>query len=53
MARIIKCPKCGTDISDTYEPADPSVGIMCGGWFCDACDEVVVDNEDDYDLDLP
>lgn len=31
------CPKCHEDISDTYEPADPSVGIMSGGWYCDTC----------------
>jgi hypothetical protein len=33
----VNCPKCGADISDTYEPDDWSVGIV-GGWFCDACD---------------
>lgn len=26
------CPSCDADISDTYEPADPSVGILSGGW---------------------
>lgn len=35
------CPKCDADISDTYEGADPSVGIMCGGYYCDACDTAV------------
>lgn len=42
------CPKCDADISDTYEPGDPSVGIS-GGWYCDACDlgvgEYEVDRE--------
>lgn len=44
MARIIECPKCGADISDTYEPDDPSVGIV-GGWYCDACDLGVGDED--------
>jgi len=41
----IHCPKCAADISDTYEAADPSVGIMCGGYYCDACDLGVADHE--------
>jgi hypothetical protein len=45
MARICECPKCGQDIGDTYEEADPSVGIMLGGWFCDACDLAVPDED--------
>ena len=48
MARVMECPHCGTDISDTYELADPSIGIEVGGWFCDVCDLVVYD--DGYDL---
>lgn len=48
--RSRECPKCGADISDTYEGSDPSVGIMSGGWWCDACEIVVVDDgDDDYD----
>lgn len=47
MARICECPKCGDDISDTYEPADISVGIMGSGWYCDQCDVVVPDDRDD------
>lgn len=50
--RLVECPKCGADISDTYEGYDPSVGIMCGSWYCAACDEAVPDedgpDEDDY-----
>jgi hypothetical protein len=42
----MNCPKCDVDISDTYEPDDPSVGI-CGGYYCDACDLAV--GEDDYE----
>ena len=43
----MNCPKCDADISETYEPADFSVGIMSGGYFCDACDLAV--GEDDYE----
>lgn len=44
--RSKECPKCGQDISETYEGYDPSVGIMNGGWYCDACDLAVL--EEDY-----
>lgn len=40
----IRCPKCDEDISDSYEPDDPSVGIV-GGWFCETCDMVVPEHE--------
>lgn len=55
MARIVECPKCGEDISDTYEGADPSVGIMMGGWYCDACDHPVGDEDgpEPHDDDVP
>ena len=33
----MNCPKCGTDVTDTFEPDDYSCGIV-GGWYCDACD---------------
>lgn len=36
----MNCPKCDADISDTYEPNDPSCGIN-EGWYCDACDHAV------------
>lgn len=42
---MCECPKCGADISDSYEPDDWSVGIV-GGYYCDACDLAV--GEDDY-----
>ena len=45
----VHCPKCDADISDTFEPADPSVGIMTGGWFCDTCDESVGEHEIERD----
>jgi len=34
---MVYCPKCSADISDTYEGADPSVGIEAG-FYCGACD---------------
>ena len=43
MARTKECPKCGVDISDSYESAEPDVGIMGSGWYCDACDLPVED----------
>lgn len=49
MSKRMNCPKCDADISDSYEGAEPDVGIMSGGWFCDACDLIV--SESDYDLD--
>lgn len=49
MARTCECPKCGADISDSYESYDPSVGIMASGWYCEACEEPVLDDEDDND----
>lgn len=48
--RVRYCPKCDADISDTYEGYDPSVGIMSGGWYCEACD-LPVPEEDDYQED--
>lgn len=50
--RIVECPKCGTDISDTFQAAEPDVGVTNGSWFCDACDVVVEQESDDDDSDL-
>lgn len=48
--RTRECPKCGADISDSYQEYDPDVGIMSGGWWCESCDLVVPDeDEPDYD----
>lgn len=47
MSRPRECPKCGQDISDSYESADPSVGIFGSGWYCDVCDEFVDDDSED------
>ncbi len=44
----MNCPKCDIDISDTYQGAEPDVGIMSGGWYCDACDLAVADDEREY-----
>ena len=40
----MECPKCGADVTDTYEPDDHSVGIV-GGWYCDACDLGIGEHE--------
>lgn len=50
--RHVECPKCGTDISDTFQPAEPDVGVMNGGWFCDACEVVVEQESEDDDPDI-
>ncbi len=47
MARSIDCPKCQADISDSYQGAEPDVGINAG-WYCDACD-LAVSDEDGYE----
>jgi hypothetical protein len=56
MAKFMECPNCGGDISDTYQPPDPEVGIENGGWFCDPCDLFVQeepwpDDDEPYDRD--
>lgn len=37
MPRSCECPKCGADVSDSYEADDWSCGITAG-WYCSACD---------------
>lgn len=51
----VNCPKCDADVSDSYERADFSVGIMSGGWYCDACDLGIGENEvlSDEDCAIP
>lgn len=53
MPRIFECPKCGVDISDTYQNDEPDVGV-CAGWFCDACNEGfgVEDSPEPHDDDV-
>jgi hypothetical protein len=50
VSKFCECPKCGADISDTYQEDDPDVGIVSAGWYCEACDLTVYDegNEHDY-----
>jgi hypothetical protein len=42
--RSKECPKCGEDISDSYQGPEPDVGIM-GGWYCDKCDLAIADED--------
>lgn len=47
------CPKCKTDITESYEPDDWSVGIV-GGYYCDACDlGVGEDTREPIEGDVP
>ena len=39
------CPKCDADVSDSYQAAEPDVGIMSSGYYCDACD-LAIDSDD-------
>ena len=38
------CPKCGADVTDTYEPDDYSVGVTAG-WYCDGCELGIGEHE--------
>lgn len=50
----MNCPKCGADISDTFQEAEPDVGIMSAGYFCDACNEgFVAEDREPLDDDVP
>lgn len=42
----MNCSKCGADISDSYQPDEPDVGIS-GGWYCHVCDLAIGDSEID------
>lgn len=46
--RTKECPKCGQDISESYEGYDPSVGIMSVGWYCETCDLGIIDDDDGF-----
>lgn len=50
MSRSCECPKCGDDIGDTYISAEPDVGIMASGWYCDRCETWVDDDDDGSDF---
>lgn len=43
------CPRCEADISDTYEGADPDVGINSSGWTCETCNLFVEQDDQDND----
>jgi len=47
MARCKECPKCGQDISDSYESWDPDCGIFAG-WYCESCN-IGYPDEDETD----
>lgn len=47
MPRPRFCPECDADISDTYESAEPDVGILSGGWYCEECDIFISEDEVD------
>lgn len=44
MTRLKECPKCGQDIGDSYQSDEPDVGISAG-WYCDACDLAIGDED--------
>ncbi len=51
----LNCPKCGADISDSYEPDDRECGVN-GGWYCTACDLGIGEHEverEPFDDDIP
>lgn len=47
--RVMECPKCGQDVSESYQDYDPDCGIMSAGWYCEACDLPLVDDGEWYD----
>lgn len=51
MARSFECPKCGADISDSYQDDDPDVGISAG-YYCDTCDEGYPAEHESHDDDV-
>ena len=49
MNRLKNCPLCEEDVSETWQAAEPDVGIMSSGWYCDACDLIIEGDEQDDD----
>ena len=45
----MNCPKCDAELE--HEDYDPDCGIMRGGWFCEACDLFIGDDEVDDEPD--
>jgi hypothetical protein len=50
---MANCPKCDADVSDSYQGAEPDVGIMSGGYYCDACGLSIDDDHEPHDDDVP
>jgi hypothetical protein len=51
MGKYKYCPKCDADIAESYEPADPSVGIEFSTWHCEECDLVIEDESEDEQVE--
>jgi hypothetical protein len=49
---MVHCPKCNADVSDSYQGAEPDVGIMSSGYYCDACDLPIDDDHEPMDDDV-
>lgn len=50
--RLIQCPVCDEDITESYQEYDPDVGIMSSWWYCDKCDEFVGDEYEPLEDDV-
>lgn len=46
----MKCPKCDQEME--YQEYDYSVGILWGGYFCQACDVAIGEDEVDNEPDV-
>lgn len=46
----MNCPTCDSEME--YEEYDPSVGILRGGYFCEACNEFIGEDELDDEPDV-
>jgi hypothetical protein len=43
--KMITCPNCEADVTDSHQNDEPDVGIA-GGYYCDVCDLAIP--EDDF-----
>lgn len=46
------CPNCDDDITDSYQGQEVDVGIMSGGWWCEACGIFVEEEDDPFEEDM-
>ncbi len=46
----MNCPRCDAELE--HQEYDPSVGVLSGGWYCEACDLFVDDSEIDHSDEL-